>query len=308
MSNYTEGLYKERKYFSTTRTYTLALLNAFNGINYWVEKENDEVQKEFVIPISFGNYEKAIALQDLDTDTIKKGNFNFLPRLVLSFEGMSKAPERQTNKFQKLSKKICHPDTNKPSLDVSYNSLSYDYHFTLLLQARGLTIASQVTEEILSKFNPSLNLEIKEFPIFTEPTETQILISDPAFEIITDFETTDINIIQVTFDINVRGNIYSPIELSGPIEVVKLFTHIWDEVDYKDSKLADYYRFDINPDTNKPEKETVRIFNATKKTAEIVETLNEQELIDKRDDYNPHQYVTNLDATDTSSKCIGENK
>ena len=307
MLNYTEGLYKERKYFSTTRTYTLALLNAFNNVNYWVEKETDEEQKEFVIPISFGNYEKAVALQDLDSDTIKKGNFNFLPRLVLSFEGMSKAPERQTNKFQKLSKRICHPDTNNPSLDVSYNSVSYDYHFTLLLQARGLTIATQVTEEILSKFNPSLNLEIKEFPIFTEPTETQILIGDPAFEIITDFETIDVNIMQVTFDINIRGNIYSPIELSGPIEVVKLFTHIWDEEDYKDSKLADYYRFDVNLNTNKPEKETARIFDATKKTAEIVETPNEQELIDKRDDYSPHQYVTDLETTDTpGNKCIKE--
>lgn len=287
-----EGIFKDRKYFSTTRNYTLSLLNAFNNVKYWVE--NDDNQKEFIIPISFGNYEKAIALEDLDMEIIKKGNFNFLPRLVLSFEGISKAPDRQTNKFQKLSKKICHPDTSLPALDVSYNSVAYDYHFTLLLQARGLTIASQVTEEILVKFNPSLNLEIKEFPIFLEPTETQILVGDPAFEILDEFSETDVNIMTVTFDITVRGNIYSPIELSGPLKVVKIFNHMWDDEDYRDSKLASYYKFDIDPISHKATKETSRHFNATQQFDEIIEDEDEQVVIDNREDYSEYQVTTDI--------------
>ncbi len=287
--------YKDRRYFSAVRNYTLALLNSFNGVKYWVETNDELQQKEFVIPISFSNYEKSLALQDLSEKELRKGNFNFLPRLVLSFEGMSKAEDRQTNKFQKLSKRVYHPDTQKTSMDVSYNSVAYDYQFTLLLQSRGLTIASQVVEEILVKFNPTLNLMINEFPIFEDRTETQIQISDPAFEIQDEFQDEETNIIHVTFDITVRGNIYSPIEMQGPIETVKMFTHIWDQANIKDSKIASYYRFDVNPENNRVYKETKRIFNATQRNEEIVEDLDEQVVIDEREDYHKYQTIMNFD-------------
>jgi len=286
----TEGHYKERKYFGTTRNYTLALLNAFNNVKYWVtDSENKE--KEHTVPISFGNYEKALVLEDMDENFLNNSNYNFLPRLVLNFDGLTKATDRQTNKFQKLSKRIMDPTNTFPILDVAYNSVSYDYHFTLLLQARGLNIATQITEEILVKFNPTLNLEIHEFPIFRNPTETQILISDPEFEINTEFEDTDINLINVTFNIIVRGNIYNAIEIQGPIETVKMFTHLWDVVDYKQSKLASYYKFDVSKETHKVYKETIRTFNGTQKTGPEVEIEDEQELINIREDYHKYQSI-----------------
>lgn len=281
------GNYKDKRYFSSIRNYTLALLNAFNNVKYWVEDEPNNNQKEFTVPISFGNYEKSIVLQDLSEDDITAVNFNFLPRLVLSFEGMTKNPDRQTNKFQKLSQRVLVED--KLKANVSYNSVAYDFHFTLLLQARGLTIASQITEEILVMFNPSLNLLIEEFPLFDNRTETQILIADPAFEIMDEFAEEDVNIINVTFDITVRGNIYSPIGIEGPIEVVKMFTHLWDEKEAINSKLASYYRFDIDTQTGKVSKETLRAFDGTTKTSQVVESIHEQDVIDERKDYNKYQ-------------------
>ena len=292
---HTETEAKDRKYFSSIRNYTLSLLNAFNNIKYWVEQEGSISQKEFIIPISFGNYEKALALEDLSEDLIKAGNYNFLPRIVLSFEGMSKAPDRQTNKFQKLATKIYDETTGKASLDVSYNSLAYDFHYSLLIQTRGLTISSQIVEEILTKFNPSLNLLIQEFPIFTSKTETQILTSDPAFEILDEFAEEEVNIIQTTFDITVRGNIYSEIEIKGPIEVVKLFTHVWDEADYESSKLASYYKFDVSPVTGEVYKETQRVFTGEIPYTSDVES-SEETVIEKRSDYHKYQSVIEFDT------------
>ena len=291
--NYTQDVYKAKKYFSTTRNYTLSLLNAFNGIKYWVDATETELneQREYTIPVTFGNYEKALTLKDLSETDLTVGNFNFLPRLVLSFEGMNKAPERQTNKFQKLTKRIYDVDNSRPALDVAYNSVAYDYQFTLLLQARGLTIASQVVEEIMAQFNPSMNLEIFEFPIFEKPTETQILISDPAFELLDEYEEIDINIVQVTMDITVRGNVYSPIEMSGPLETIKLFTHIWENTNLTDTKLANYYKFDISPDTNKVFKQTKRTFTANEAFDEIVEST-EETVIENRPDYHKYQIET----------------
>ncbi len=303
MENHTTpviGNYSQRRYFSTTRNNTLALLSAFNGIVYWVETEKELEQKQYTVPIQFANYEKALALEDLSEDQLRSGNFNFLPRLSLSFEGMTKAPERQTNKHQKVSKRVYPEDGGKAYMDVAYNSVAYDFNYTLLLQARGLTIATQIAEEILCKFNPTLNLMIQEFPIFKNRTETQILISDPAFEISDEFGEEEVNIIQTTFDLTLRSNIYSPIEMRGPIDVVKLFTHVWDNANIEDSELANYYRFDVNQEINNPNigkvyKETARIFTADEPYAEIVEIENEDTLIAEREDYHKYQTVINFD-------------
>jgi len=288
MNNSVSGNFKDKRYFSSIRNYTLALLNSFNNIKYWVPDEENDNEREFTVPINFGNYEKSIALADINEQDITSLNFNFLPRLVLSFEGMSKNIERQTNKFQKYSQRVFN-EQGDLSADVSFNSVSYDFHYTLLLQTRGLTIASQITEEMLVMFNPTLNLMIEEFPLFDHRTETQILVADPAFEILDEFSEEDVNIINVTFDITVRGNIYSPIGIEGPIKVVKMFVHLWDEKEYESSKLASYYRFDVDQVTRKVSKETLRSFDATQKTAPVIESIHEQDVIDTRPDYSKYQ-------------------
>ena len=294
-----EVLAKDVRYFSSVRNYTLALLNAFNGVELYVNQENSDLDKVFTVPITFNNYEKSILLEDISEDQITKGNFNFLPRLVLGFEGMTKAPERQTNKFQKLSKKIYLQDDPNVKMNVAYNSLAYDFHFTLLIQARGLTQISQLVEEILVYFNPTLNLNILECPIFNDKTETQIQISDPAWELNDEFTEEQVNINSVTFDVTVRGNIYSPLQLTAPIKTIKLFTHVWDTVDYKDSKLSSYYKF-TKVDDDEGLEITQRIFNGTIPWAKEVEYLDENLVIQKRPDYKPYEVIlrANPYATD----------
>ena len=287
------GEFKDTRYFNSTKNYTLALLNAFNDIKFWVD--NDEIeQKEYRIPISFGNYEKALVLSDMKEEQITKNNFNFLPRLVLSFIGMTKASDRQTQKYQKFSRRI----NNNQNMQYSYNSVAYDFQFQILLQTRGLTINTQVVEEMLCKFNPTLALWIQEFPIFAEATETQISISDPQFEILDEFQDTDTNIINTTFDINLRGNIYSPLSVIGRIEEVKLFFQIWDKKQRIQNKIASYYKYDINK-KGKATSLTERHFNATgtlehEKNGITYKDIEETEnhVLKTRPDYEPFQIET----------------
>ena len=288
---------KDVRYFNSIRNYTLSLLNCFDSTPLYINQDGSELDKVFSVPISFSNYEKSILLQDITEEQITKGNFNYLPRLVLGFEGMSKANLRQTNKFQKLSKKVYLPGNPEYQLQVAYNSLAYDFSFSLLIQARGLTQASQLTEEILSHFNPSLNLNILECPIFNEKTETQILISDPAFEINDDFDETDVNIISVSFEITVRGNIYSPINMVAPIKTIKLFTHVWDTYDYHESKLSSYYNF-TKEDENDV-KITERVFNGTIPWDKTTEYTNEDLVIQERPDYKPHEQIIKTKNSDS---------
>lgn len=281
-----EILAKDIRYFNSIRGYTLALINAFNGVELYINQEDSELDKVYTVPISFGNYEKSIILEDISENEITTGNINFLPRLILSFEALTKAPERQTNKYRKLSKRVFHPEYKKEMLNVAYNSVAYDFQFSLLLQTRGVTQAFQLTEEILVYFKPTMNLNILECPIFNEKTETQIQIADPAFEINTEFSDVDVNIINVTFDLTVRGNIYSPIEMIAPIDTLKLFLHVWDTEDYKDSKLSSYYNLQQDEEDSRYLNIKKRTFNGTIPYDPVVEA-SEQTVIEKRPDYKP---------------------
>jgi len=228
--------------FNSTRTYTLAILDSLNNVKHYVRKEDGTASVK-VVPISFGNYEKSIALSDIDRETLEQGNWNFVPRLVLSFNGMSKASDRTTNKFQKISKSIEYK--GKKLLNYGFNSIPYDFQFTLTLQARGLSEAFQITEQILPMFRPSYNIKIQEYPMFDEMTETQLQIQDPEFDIIEEFAAEDVNLINVTFGLNLRGNLYMPLQLIAPVETVKLFNHLWDTQELKESQLASYYKWNV---------------------------------------------------------------
>jgi len=288
-----EPQYTERRYFSSIKKYTQALIESFSGVKYWTfesKGKNRGKEKEFPVPITFANYEKALNIEDIPEEALERGHHNILPRIVIAFEGLSKAPERQTQKYQKFSNfnnpggAGQHQRSHK-DVDFSWNSQSYDFHFTLLVQARGLTIASMITEEIITKFNPSLNLQIKEFPIFDELTETQILIEDPQFEILEDQDPEATDIVNVSFGLTVRGNVYSPISMTGRIEQVKIITQIWDTF-IEESNITMYYSGEPGADgIIKPETEIMRHFDATIPWTEDVEG-SEYEVITKRPDYS----------------------
>jgi hypothetical protein len=292
----------DRKYFNSTMNYTLSLLSAFDHLYYYVQetKPNGDYyqDKAYKVPITFGNYEKSIVLEDVNESSITTGNLNIIPRMVLSFNSITKNTQRQTQKYQKFSRTLHHPDDNSIVMDMSYNSLSYDFEYTLLLQARGLTMATQLTEQILTKFNPSMNLNIKEFPLFNDFTQTQILIQDPEFEITEEFEETQVNIVNVSFNITIRGNIYSDIGYQGPIKTVHMFSHVWDEFSYNQSKLSSYYKFDVDQGVDSKTKhqitkETLRQYDGTVPYTDDVR-LPVQEMEEKRPDFNPPEIQTIL--------------
>jgi len=226
-------------FFNSSRTYTLALLDLFSSIKHYIEKDDGSLGEE-VIPIQFGNYEKSVILEDIRS---KDTNRNVLPRMVLSFEGMTRASYRSLNKNHKFSMKVMHE--GRQVLRYTPNSTPYDFQFKLLIQARGMNQAFQIVEQILPKFRPSVEINIQELPLFDETTKTQVLISDPTFDINDEMEDEDINIINISIDITIRGNLYLPINIVGPIEVVKMFFYSIKDKDRKDAKLASKFKWTI---------------------------------------------------------------
>lgn len=230
-------------YFNSTRTNTLALLDSLNNIKHWVkDKDGNDVEK--VVPISFGSYEKSQYLDDIGGDDLKGAKWNAVPRLVLSFVGMTKAPERTTSKYHKISKKIYH-DNGDVEMNFGYNSVPYNFQYTLTLQARGLNQAFMIVEQILPRFRPSYTIAIKEYPLFDDKTETQLLIEDPSYDILEEFQDTDVNLVNVTFGLDLRGNLYMPLQVAGPIKFVTMMGYLWDNHEIEESQLARHYEWEV---------------------------------------------------------------
>ncbi|RKY53276.1 MAG: hypothetical protein DRP93_06810, partial [Candidatus Neomarinimicrobiota bacterium] len=112
-------------------------------------------------------------------------------------------------------------------------------------QARGLNEAFMITEQILPMFRPSYTVAVKEYPLFDDMTETQLQIEDPSFDIIEEYEDTDVNIVNITAALTIRGNLYMPLAITAPVKTFKMFTHLWDTYDIKESQKASYYDFDV---------------------------------------------------------------
>jgi len=197
------------------KKYTIALLNLFSGFTVQRYNENGEVIKEITVPIKFGNREKAFILQDFNNKDLIKGNVNTFPRMVLEFNSMSKASNRNTNKNAKIKFK-----TENNFKKFFYNAVAYNFNYTLYIATKGFTDATVIIEQIAPLFRPDITIKVQELDIIDEPTSVQVSISD------FDIELPDVNeepkIVKVSLPITVKGNLYLPIKDAEIIKDVQI--------------------------------------------------------------------------------------
>ena len=198
------------KYYhhSSIKNYTIALLDLFNDIHIVRYDDEEGREYDFKVPIIFGSKEKAFHLDSIETQNILNGNVNVLPKIVLSFEGMSKAPMRNTNKLARLDHK------------KQYNSVSYDFQFTMYIATRTFTDATIIIEQIAPLFRPDYSVKINEIDIQEEPTTIPVTIGDFSIVLPDTTSEDELRIIEVDVPLTIKGNLYLP--LTDPKLITKL--------------------------------------------------------------------------------------
>ena len=248
-------------HFRTLRKYTASLLDLFNDIEIEQELSNGKkINKK--VPIQYIKQERAMIASQLSYDQIFSGNTQILPRMGLFFNSLTPARDRQKNKFVKLN-----INYNNKNYNYQFNSVPFDFSFTVIAQARGVNEASLILEQICSYFNPSYTLKIQEIPIpNVEYTSIVLDLENVSFEQqeadSSDEYTT--NIVTMTFDLKLRGNVYPAIKDQETIKMIQLFMNT--------KKIKNVSKYDENKQdviniTNK-----VQIFN--KDSLQIPEILN----------------------------------
>lgn len=226
-------------HYNSIRTYTGALLSLFNNIETRVLLSSGEYHYQ-PIPIEYSNQERSTILNGLSNDQIFNGNTQVLPRMILLFTGLTVNRQREHSKFIKFKFK------NKT---YQYNSIPADFGFSVIAQARGMTEASMIIEQVMTYFNPSYNMKIYELPIegndYTSVILTCESVSVDQQDASTDQYST--NIVTITFDLNIRGNLYPVIRDADLIEKIQIFLSAPDSEGNPKRVNSDYYN--IKTDT-----------------------------------------------------------
>jgi hypothetical protein len=213
------------------RKYTLAMLSTFNNLEVQKLKSDGVTTTSNIVPIRFSSREKSTIFSEVETSQLTNGNYNIIPRASLVFNSMARAAERTTSKFNKINKTISGLNGDE-LISYQFNAIPWDFAFTLIVQADGMNEASQIAEQIASHFNPVYNLKINEIPLQTEPSTIPITLDGLEFEQ-QEYDEISSNIVTITCDFTLKGNIYPPITDVGLIQKISIFNDLWKDNEYE---------------------------------------------------------------------------
>lgn len=202
---------------NTIRTYTGALLNLFNDLEVQYKNSSGEITSRN-IPVRFATKEKSKILDEYTTEQLTSGNYNVLPRASLTWSSMIKSEQRTTNKNLKINTKA-----NEDTFEFLYNAVPYEFTYELNIMCRGMNEATMIIEQIASRFNPIVNIDVYDATNLDEPTRIPVTLLDVGAEAAEEYSEISSNIINVSFGLSLKGNIYPPIKSIERIKDFKMF-------------------------------------------------------------------------------------
>ena len=209
-------------FHQSIKNYTIAILDLFSDIHVPRYNSGGEKIEDITIPIKFGNREKAFMLSEHDIENLHSGNVNTLPRMVLEFDAMTKAQDRDTNKLHKINKRKIGSDPSSLMYEYHYNAVAYDFSFNIFVATRTFTDATIIVEQIAPMFRPDITIKIQEMDVQKEPTSIPVTLGDFSFTLPEDMAEDEIRIIEIEFPIVVKGNLYLPIKDQGVIKEMEI--------------------------------------------------------------------------------------
>ena len=216
-------------YPRTVKAITTALLNMFNDIRVVKYDKNDAMVSEKSVPITFGPVEKYH--QDrtenhyFDADNVEHNNRYYLqiPRIALIPNGITYDPDRATgvNEWRYwLKESLQLSDSDIDQVVSDYQPTPYNFNFTIHIKNDSMDYLSQILENILPYFNPTLMLRVKEFSFLNIERDLAVSIDGVGYDFIDDESNTDTRYVNATMNLTVKGFMYRPFLMSKVIKVI----------------------------------------------------------------------------------------
>lgn len=216
-------------YPRTVRAITIALLDMFNDIKVMKFDDNNNIISEKDVPITFGPVEKYH--QDrtenhyFDADNVEHNQRYYLqiPRIALVPNGIVYDPERATgvNEWRYWMKESLGLSEGEIEEVVSdYQPTPYNFNFTVYIKNDSMDYLSQILENILPYFNPTLMLRVKEFSFLNIERDLPVTLDGVGYDFIDDESAPDTRYVNATMNLTVRGFMYRPFLMSKVVKVI----------------------------------------------------------------------------------------
>lgn len=192
-----------RVHNNTIRKYVQALLDILNDFQVqYIRTDGKIVNKK--VPIVYSNREKSQMVDFVSQNFLETGNYSVLPRSYIKLVQLQKSEERLTNKLIKTNINI-----KGDYQEFVFNPTPYEFVFEYTIHCRGMNEASQLIEQIQTKFNPSVEMDIWDQQNQTSPTRVPVRLLDIGIDS-EDYTEESTNIFTITCSLQLNGNMYSP--------------------------------------------------------------------------------------------------
>lgn len=199
----------------TISLYTAALLSFLRKIKIEYLDENENLISKN-IPIMYSSKEKAKSLEFFKQEDFISGNVNLLPRGTLALVSIMKREDALLNRNIKINKV-----NNNGSFEYSYNSVPFSFIYEFNIFCRGMSELTSLIEIIMPKFNPNLSLDVYDVANLDEPSRVPLKLMDVSFQEVDEFSETSKNIWNLTFSMQIDGNLYQNIKRINPLTEYK---------------------------------------------------------------------------------------
>ena len=200
----------------TISLYTAALLSFLRKIKIeYLDENKNLITKN--IPIMYSSKEKARSLEFFNQKDFISGNVNLLPRGTLALVSIMKREDALLNRNIKINK----VKNINGSFEYAYNSVPFSFVYEFNIFCRGMSELTPLIEIIMPKFNPNLSLDVYDVANLDEPSRVPLKLMDVTFSEVDEFSETSKNIWNLTFSMQIDGNLYQNIKTINPLTEYK---------------------------------------------------------------------------------------
>lgn len=214
-------------YPRTTKGVTIALMNVFNDMIVQKYDKNGNHVKDISVPIQFGPIEKAqhdrLEGHYFDTDNNEHGSRFYLtiPRMSITLDNIVYNPDRAygINEYRYWKGHRLDQDEEE-IIFKDYQPTPWDLNYSLYIKSDSLDYFSQIIENILPYFNPSVFLRVREFSFLNIERDLKTTLNSISPEFIQDMNNEDTKYCNATLSFTVEAFMYRPWSHANIIEVI----------------------------------------------------------------------------------------
>lgn len=192
-------------YHETIKRVVVIFGTVFNSLH--VIDDFDQIRK---VPLYYAARDKFVNFQQERPDLYNVKTEQTLPRMAYYMTGIAYAPQRMTDKRQRLE--------SHDTKTVQFNRVPYDFTFELYVKTLRFEESLKVVEQILPLFKPSFNVTADDVDKMGFRNDYTITLNSSGYEDTWEGEYSQPRSVLWTLSFTVQGYLYSPNETANRIK------------------------------------------------------------------------------------------